>query len=675
MTMKQWFVALTSLFLLVGTSCKDELTLEDVGTDVYMTIMPSNPTLVYEVDTLKMECVLTSEGGKPVTGQVEWVSDDPTIARFLDGTNKLIAERAGIGKTVKVRAKLPNGKYALTTVTVGAAKAESLELLLVKINKKTEKVVDPKTKAEKEIEVYSGEYSFLGEQVYMSLGGSIEFVAKATPAAVYGAGDLIVEGIDPSLFTLEKMKLDPEVDKGKIAVTPAGAVWYSLKAMAQRGKAELTFKTPGKAGKEAKVVVDFGTKLEKIGFNTAMDIVQESAVLDIAQQTDVVILAEILPSLDEDLDVIRQSAVWSISDVQGGGGILTADPVVERTQSGIRLKATVQAAPRPGRFTVSCMLQGKTLAKSFTVVDKSKIPFDNIVFEGDGFDDLYAGEAKQLRIRILPMSSQAYIQDEIQISYSTPEIVSAEFNDGLYRVLGLKAGNTNMIVTVRGRTFSFPITVKPAPRLVAIDTSTENVIMLGDQVTWTADVQMEGGDNPIWNYLKWSIQGDGDKFVQFVGASTGKSVQIKATELTDKVTIVADYRAKQSIRELKVVPVQQSVALSPQSIDFKEAGITKGNGAVLVVLDTKKGETQPSIRLMLKPKSGVPTIQAKTYSTADYDIYVVWSLLNLRKAVTASSTVTISEAAGKYNVNANITMTVDGKPITVTGTINGLEKF
>lgn len=673
MTMKQWFVAFCSLFLLVGTSCKDELTLEDVGTDVYMTIMPSNPTLVYEVDTLKMECVLTSEGGKPVTGQVEWVSDDPTIARFLDGTNKLVAERAGIGKTVKVRAKLPNGKYALTTVTVGAAKAESLELLLVKINKKTEKVVDPETKAEKEVEVYSGEYSFLGEQVYMSLGGSIEFVAKATPAAVYGAGDLIIEGIDPSLFTLEKMKLDPEVDKGKIAVTPAGAVWYSLKAKAQRGKAELTFKTPGKAGKEAKVVVNFGTKLEKIGFNAAMDVVQESAVLDIAQQVDVVILAEILPSLDEDLDVIRQSAVWSISDVQGGGGILTADPVVERTQSGIRLKATVQAAPRPGNFTVSCMLQGKTLAKSFTVIDKSKIPFDKITFDGEGFDDLYAGEAKQLRIRVLPLSSQVYIQEEMQISFSTPDIVSAEFSDGHYRVLGLKAGGTNMIVKVRGKTFSFPIVVKPSPRLVAIDTSTENVLMLGDQVTWTADVQMEGGDNPVWNFLKWSIQED--KFAKFVGANTGKSVQIKATELTDKVTIVADYRGKQSTRDLKVVPVQQSIALSSQSIDFNEAGVTTGNGAVLVELVAKQGETQPSISIVLKPKNGAPAIQAKTYSGADHDISVVWSLLGLRKAAVTASSVTLTAAGGKYNVSVNITMTVDGKPITVTGTINGLEEY
>lgn len=676
--MKQWIVAFFALFLAVGTSCKDELTLDEAGMDVYLTITPDNPTITFGVDTLQMMCEVKSHSGKPVVADVEWSSDDPASLRFIEGTNKLVAELAGVGKTVKVRAKLSNGRYALTNVTITGSKAEKLELLFMEVNKGEKEVVDKDGTKRKET-VYSSSQSFIGENLTLPVGGSLEFVVKATPASALSLGDVVIEGLDPALATLEKLELDPEADKGKIAVTPAGTVWYRLKSNGVRGASDVTFRAPGKAGMETKLNLRFGTKLDKIGLNAdKLDVVEESAVLNLNQEVEVNVYAEIIPSQQEDLDAIEAETTWSINSVTGGGGSFVTKPTIEKTQgAGIRLKTKVKAGLMPGSFSVTCVIQGKTVSKSFTVIDRAQVPFEKIVFDGKDFDDLYAGETKRLRINILPKTSHALLLEELQLSYTTPGIAEHEPTEGLYSVRGLKAGETELVATLRGQQFKLPIKVKPAPKAVIIDGSTPNVLMLGDQVVWSADVQMEGGDQPVWSNLKWTIADT--KYVQFVGTASGKSVKIKAAELTEdgkEIDIVADYRGKTSKRGIKVVPLQSSVVLSSDLIDLDQAGVTRSNGAILLELTSKDATKQPSMQVILKPKNGTAnSIQAKTYTGQEYEVSVVWSALNLRKVAVDSSSVVLVSAGGKYNATLNITMMVDGKPITVTGTLNGLEEY
>lgn len=678
MNMKQWIVAFFALLIAVGTSsCKDELTLSEAGDEVYITITPSNPTIVYGGEPLVMQCEVVHLG-KPVTdAAIEWTSDDPTVARFVEG-NKIVAEHAGIGRETKVRAKLNNGKYAITTVKVTSTKAESLELLIynVSTSKKKEKIVNPETgvEEEKEVESYSVTKSFIGEHVVIPMGGTLDFVVEAKPAGALKAGDIEVLGIDGALCEVAKLELDKELDKDKIAVTPEGAVWYRARSLGVRGVANLTFRAPGKGAKEVKLAMNFGTRLEKIGFNKAMDVVETSDVLDIKQEVEVQIFAEVLPALDEDLEVIKKTAEWSITDVRGGGGNIIEEPTVIKGEGqAIILKTKAKAGLLPGNFTLRCTLQGKTLAKTFTVINKANIPFEKITFEGEGFDDLYAGETKQLRIRILPLSSLVHLHPEMKLTYSVPDIVDVAYNDGLYSVSGKKAGQTELIATLRGKEYRLPITVKPAPRSVLIDSHTPNVLMLGDEVAWSAQVQMEGGDTPVWSSLKWTIADA--KYASFVGAASGQSVRIKALELTDGVNITADYRGKKNDRVLRVVPVQESVALADANINAGESGVTIDNGAVKLELVSKNVAAQPSLNIVMRPKAGAPAIEAKSYTGASHDIEVVWSSLNLRKAAVQSSSVTLVKAGSKWNATVNITMTVAGKTITVTGSLTDLEQF
>lgn len=677
--MNKWIVAFFALFLALGTACKDELTLSEAGQDMYMTITPSSPTLIYG-DTLQLACQVVSHSGKAITdAKVEWTSDDPTLVRFLE-EGRIVAEQIAIGREVKVRAKLANGRYALATVKVSSTKAESLELMTYAVStaKKKEKVKNPETGVEEEREVptYSVNKSYLGESVFIPIAGSLDFVVEAMPEGSLRAGDIEVVGAGGGLCEITKIELDPELDADKIAVTPKSAVWYKVRSTGGRGSVNVTFRAPGKGAKETTIAMNFGTKLEKIGFNKSMDVVEISEVLDIRQEKEVVIYTEVMPSTDEDIEVIKQSAEWSITDVRGGGGSIIEAPTVERGEgTAVVLKAKIKAGLLPGNFSVRCVLQGKTLAATYTVIDKAGLPFDDLKFEGVGFDDLYAGEAKSLRIRILPLSSLVYLLQEMQISYSTPDIVEAIFNDGIYNVTGKKAGQTDLIATVRGREFRFPIIVKPAPKSVLIDSRTPDVLMQGDEVAWTADVQMEGGDQPVWSNLKWSIADT--KYAKFAAANNGKSVRIKALELTEGegVSITADYRGKKNARNLKVIPVQQSISLVDGNIDAPESGVTISDGGVKLELTSKNAAAQPSINILMKPKNGAAAVEAKAYSGSDYDIGVQWTALNLRKAAVNSSSVTLTEVGGKWNAVVNITMTVDGKNITVTGTLTGLEKF
>lgn len=678
MNMKQWIVAFSALFLMLGTACKDELTLDEAGDAVFLTITPKDPTIYYGGDTLTMSCEVISHSGKPVTDAVvEWVSDDPSVARFVEGTNRLVAEHGGIGRETKVRAKLSNGKYALTNVTVSRTKVASLELVTYKISSSDDKkkVKNPETGKEEEVVVgkkYSATTAYLGENPVIALGGSIEIVVRSVPESLLHADEFQVLGVDPALCEVTQLELHPELDKDKIAVTPRGAVWYRIRSTGARGVANLTFRV---LDQEAVVAIDFGTKLEKIGFNKNMDEVASSEVLDINQEKDVKIYAEIMPATDEDLEVIKRSIKWSVTDTRGGSGRIVGLPTVEREGQGIVFKTKVRAGGEDGAFTLRCELQGKELTRSYTVVNKAMVAFEKIVFEGAGFDDLYAGETKQLRIRILPKTSFAILHPEVQISYSVPDIAEATYNDGLYSVSGKKAGNTELIARLRGREYRLPITVKPAPRSVLIDSRTPNVLMLGDEVAWTADVQMEGGDAPVWANLKWSIADI--KYAKFVGAASGQRVRIKAAELTegDGVLVKADYRGKVNERALKVVPVQPNVVLSDANIKSDDAGVTTTGGAVKLELTSKSAEAQPSINIYLRAKQGAAALEAKTYSGSNYDIDVEWAGLNLRKAAASSSTVTLTEVGGKWSAVVNITLTVGDKTITVTGTVTGLEKF
>lgn len=681
MNMKQWIVAFFALFLVVGTSCKDELTLSEAGEDVYLTITPNNPTIVYGGDPLTMKCEVVSHSGKSVVdAAIEWTVDDQTVARFLEG-GRLVAEHSGIGRETKVRAKLSNGKYAITTVRVTSTKAESLELLVYNVStgKKKEKVKNPDTgvEEEREVETYSVTKSYLGEDIVIAVGGALDFVVEATPAGSLKAGDIEVSGVDGALCELVKLDLNPELDKDKIAVTPEGAAWYRVRSLGGRGSSRITFRAPGKGAKETTVKMTFGAKIEAIGFNQKMDVVETSDVLDIRQEKEVEIFAKIMPGSDEDVDELKRAIEWGITDVRGGGGNIIEEPTVIKPQADgepFIFRVKVKAGLLPGNFSVRCLVQGYKLAKTFTVIDKANVPFDKITFEGEGFDDLYAGESKPLRIRILPVSSLVYLQEEMQISYSVPDIAEATFNGGLYSVSGKKAGQTELIATLRGQEFRFPITVKPAPRSVLIDSRTPDVLMLGDEVAWTADVQMEGGDQPVWSNLKWSIADT--KYAKFVGSPNGQTVRLKAADLTnDGVAITADYRGKKNERKLRVVPVQPSIVLADANIDGSESGVTTSGGVVKLELTSKNTDAQPSINILMKPKNGAAAIEAKTYSGSDYDIEVLWSVLNLRKAAVSSSSVTLSKVGDRWNAVVNITMTVDGKTITVSGTLTGLEKF
>lgn len=653
------FSILSILFIGIS-SCRDDKL--GKAEDTYATIFPSSPNLnlVYGVDTINMQCKVMNHSGTVFNTDVKWTSSDESVVKFLDGTNKLVAVEGSQGKSAIIRATLPNGKYSETTANVIKLQANGITL-----------------------------YKVDGDQIVPMK--SIEYINRATPTFVMVTVSPVEVGLqgDYTLsgegFTVTPYELNPETDKSKINSTPKGAKWYLITAN-DNGEKTLNVSVGGENDPKYRFEISqnfmVGPVVSKMGLNRDMNEAEGAGVLDVNQHQSVVFYLEVNPADDASVRQVFNNAVWNIKGV----GALVRDKRYELDEGKVKFIVDLESGSQDGEIEVGFTLQNSSVRKTIKIVNFANQPFNNIMFSPAQLDeDLYVGETKSVRILVDPMSSYPYLSQDFQLHFTTPDVAEYQENNGVYTIKALKQGETDLVVSVRGREARFHIVTKAAVRSVLIDNTTPNVIMEGDNVQWKANVTMQGDDLPDFNRLMWSIiEPIKNPIVTIPNSAHGEYLVITAGTLSDgqasaKATIKAEYRGKEHSREITVVPIQKSQDIVDADLNGDDyAYIEKKSDRIKIelgVTQNAKSSGKATVTYWIKPNGGVNSDWSGTYDTSNSNISISWNdVLNVTKAVTAGS-ITITKVDGShYAVSANTSVTVANSPINVNANISRLTK-
>ncbi len=675
---KAFALVVVLLFGVFTTSCKDDLTLSGAGDNIYITMTPRFPNLELKIggDTIQMSCVVKNHSGDIIPTEVEWSTDKPELAKFIDGTNKLVAIAEGKDPTVIVRATLPNGRYAITKANISSWRAESLEVLAAPTSISEE--------GEGEDKKYSADFSFLDKKLYLTPGQEINFLVQCKPAQLLQQTKIVFDGVDEQLFEIKEMIPNPKTEEGRkqIGVTPKGAKWFTLKIKngVRFTDHEVTVKLDDpKVKLEKSIAFSSGTVLEFLSFDKMGNKKTLTKIVDIKTKDKIMIYAKYSPDLDEDLENIKRDIKCEILSSNGGGCIIDK---VEYDESAKAFVADFTAGASAGQATIACSYQGAQIECTITIVDLANVELEGLeVSEATKkqLTDLYVGETIPLRVNILPKTSTAFLKKELKASVDNSEFVKIVESNGAYSVTGLKAGDTELVFELRGKTLRLPVKTKAAVKAVNIDNTTPNVVMVGDLVTWRAEVAMEGTDKPDFSKLMWTSENN--ELVSIIGSSKGEAIKLKANAIVPAdaakadVNIKASYRGKEDVRKFTIVPLQESVTIKPENIDLDDAGVTLDGGKIKVPL-TPKANVKESLELLIEAKTGSASLEAKTYTAEDYNIYIIWNnALQVRKLAEDGSSVKFDKAGDKYNLTLDLSTKVGDKTIEVKGTAQNLEEY
>lgn len=648
-----------SVLLLMGgaMSCKDDLTLSGTDAkDLYITILngvPTNGRLEMSVatDTIDLKALVRNAEGKDISdAQVTWSSADESKLKIIDG-NRLIALAGSEGsRDIEIRATLQNGRYARNLVTVRSANSLDLTVMLA----------DDKA---------------LSGPMYITPGSPFHFIVNASSASLLATYPLAFEGVDDALMSVEERQFNSaELNvKEATAKKMPNAKWYTITpAPGAQGSARVVVKV---GNKQTAFDVIIGTVVTEV--NAVNEVTRNGALektygpnfskpVDINSRHTIKMRVKMAPSTQEAFDDIKDEFKWNIT---GSAAMVTAKDA-HYDADGCIFEITIQTGALEGTFSAEGSLQGKSAVYALEVKDFAATEFTDLNFAGLERISLPAGGVKSFRMRVTPRPSQAVILADIDnmVRFSVPGIAEFQNDNGSYSIRGLASGNTELIVTVRGQEYRLPIEVRATARLVSIDNTIANTIMLGDAIDWRAQVQMAGSDAPDYNLVTWTVA---DPAVTVEGLKKGQTIKLVGSALHNGVDIVAVYEdaVRSQARKLRVVPVVPNIQLTPSDYNIDGSGIDTSSSELKVILEPLPGKDVPT-EFIIRPRSGSIALASREYNANDYIIIAKWAN-GLEKQATGS--IRITAAGGKYNLNYNLVLTLaNGTTRTITGTLDGL---
>ena len=646
-----------SLLTLTLTGCRERDTLADADA-VYIIIRPEGPLqLAVAQDTIPLSASVRNVSGREISDAVvSWSIEDKTVVRLLDG-NRLVAVRGGEGRSTKLRATLQNGLSTYIRVSVSRANAGSLLVLL-----------DEQRRAE--------------DVIYVAPAANTNILVVTNPDQLLTEYTPIVADYDATLLEIEPRALDPEVDKEIIERIPKGGRWFTIKPKLDKmGRTSVTCSV-GSIRKTFEVVVgprvnDDSNTQYGMALNKERTEAELSRTVNVGYRGAVEVFVTATPSTAEALEAIKNDLKWELA---GTGGIIL-DTSSELRNGLFVFTAQVQVGAVPSQFSISAELQGHRVRQSFKVEDFSLRPFESLAYEYDGNAfELQTGEIRPLIIRVTPKESQYAVLYDIQerLRFSRPGIAELQVENGAYQLRGLIAGETNMIITIRGREFVLPIRVVPEPRSVTIDGRAPVAVMAGDEVSWSAVVIMAGNDMPQYTNLHWSLATPG--IAEIVGATAGRTITLRGLAVegdSRTVEVTADYRGKQGKRTLRVVSPRPSVELSASQLDMEQSGYAPSSpvGEAVFSLVPKGGDQVLPSEIRIQRTTGeafVPQAGEVYTIGAGYRIYAKWGEL-VREVTTGSIRIAAGSSAERGNVTFDLNIVLaNGHRITIRGMVTDL---
>lgn len=661
-------VLVTGLLL---NACSDE-------SAVYIVLNHTGQQTFEKGDTIKFKANVQVLGSENIDTTITWTSSKPEVAK-IDASGLLVA--VDTGKT-EITASLKNGKYAMSEVRVSALSAKKLVLsdlkLLLEANGAdttlTVRVfpatimaiypvewsssnpavvaVDSITKDSVSTKVRVRPLTAGKATITMKLGKSsvscaITVAPKVSVAeeelylTVNGRESEVIASINEALMVKNEDIKWRSSDESVLRIKVIKQITGKTTAIVQplnEGDVKLIVST----GKNADTcLVHVGATLS-LSWQKDNTLNLKSVTMYCNETMDLPVFATITP--DDDYYINKMIYLWSSS----AGSIVQTESAQRDPNNSKSSVCKLKAGATEGTATITVKSRGQEVKAIVTVKDRSKIDVTSISLDKNEAL-VAAGNYIVLTSTVLPVG---VVVVHPVIWTSSDESVATVNSDG--KVTGMAVGTAVITAKSKDKLTTCTVTVIDVATSILINTSSRDVLMLGDFETWIAKVTTSSGSNVF--PISWTSS---DPTVATV-SNTGK-----VTALTvGTSTITATAGDKTTTRIVRVVPVRANVNFGSKideggwDLSGKKLTVKVEDGAEVYDFVINLANSQSSLQ------NGVYTINNQISSAT-----ITWSTAPQVTANISSGTVEVKTSSSRdkifiFNFNVN----VGDKIITIQGT-------
>ncbi|MEG0950120.1 MAG: Ig-like domain-containing protein [Bacteroidales bacterium] len=600
-------VCLLFSFGILLHSCTEEQTL-DGAKEVYITISPEDPFILVG-DTVPLNAEISNLAGKPINTPIEWKSDDESIVSIYQ--DAMVAQNGAQGKSTKVRAILPNGKYALITVTVSTH-------TLSKIT------------PEKSIQ-YT--YSKNNDSVWFRVEPK-ELLLDFAPT---------VENSNPELLIPVENPVFVDAKLGRVAyVFNSGNVTDKAKITLSIANSETSAST--QVVVSPSIYVSLGDDFNAITY-------ENSFTMDINSNDTVWVNTKVDPTYEIDLENAKKLYNWR---VDGNAAQMVNTGVIVVPNLGHRAYAVLRSGNFTGQTVVKFECNETELTSTIDVQNyTTQYPVDTLDVNKTELE-ISVGATAYVTPRVVPVSS--YGIHLPKFTPADPSIVKVVgYNGSEMGLQGLKMGETDVVVTSNDKSVTIRVKVTEDVLGVILQSDNKKILFEGQSTQWYAKVNTSGSSEVKPN---WISENEAIATVDTEGVVTahqGGSVNIKAAA-GNKVSAPA---------VLKVIGIPTA------SVDYTNGNTDEyinaayiENGKLIVAIESLTQDPFTNVSIFITQDEAINAVTEATYSTSNSLIQI--DADGAKAQVTAGS-LTIKAGDDEYSkkIDADLTITIGSKSFTV----------
>lgn len=619
------------------SSCEEEATLEGAS-EIYITIDPMNITLAIG-DTVNISAKVTNLGGAVIDTPIEWSIEDESVAALL-GDTAVIAVNGGQGKETRLKAKLLNGKYALTTVSVSRNLPDGVTC-----------VANDSTLTE-----------MVSKRSYNTAHDSVMFAISPKTLLYDYTPVVTLEGVTA---------LDPEITvdtvKGIVKVhfsTPRsygeGLVTLSM------GDASTAKSASCKIAIEPELFATFYgedyANMPYLGTRPGKDVLPMyfaytySTLMDVNSEKEVRLAVNLQSGAREDIENGYKAYRW---EVISGGSVVISEKINEFVENeGFDAVLKVRSGVEEGVTEIHCITPDTVFVATFEVQDlKNRYPVDEITVSHDPIS-LPMGATLLLTTGVIPETSYAYHKPVV--TAADPAKIQVGVYDGnVIPITALELGETELILTSNGKEKRVHVTITEGIKSVLWVSGNARTLFEGQSVQWGIDAKtLSGADNPYdvtWissntDVLTAQQTGDDNKHGTITAVSVGTA------EVRAEVAGVSSETA-----DVKVIALPDNFELTASNTEKDNSAVYDEGDDLVVIISSTSGYSQIMLTL------------PGAFNGSDYDgDYTVpgGTVVSVdgASAEVTSGNLSVETAGGQTLVNFNITGTVGERTFSINAT-------
>lgn len=618
------------------SSCKEDATL-DGASEVYITIDPMNINLKIG-DTVRVSARVTNLSGAVIETPISWKVEDESIAKLL-GDTAIVAVNGGQGKETRLKAKLQNGKYALTTISVSRNLPEGITC-----------VPNDSTMVEM---LSKRSYNMAHDSIIFAISPK-NLLYDYTPVATVEG----VTALEP-VMTIDTVK---------------GLVKVHYSAPRSYGEGQITLSIgDASTAKSATCKIEIEPQLFATfygeGFENMPNLDKRpgkdvlpmyfaytySALMDVNSEKELRIAMNLQSGEREDIENGYKAYNWEV--VSGGSVVISEKTNVFVENEGFDAVLKVRSGVEEGVTEIHCITPDTVFVATFEVQDfKNRYPVDEITVDQDPIS-LPVGGTILLTTGVIPASSYAYHKPVVTAADPT-KVRVGEYDGNMIPITALDLGETELILTSNGKEKRVHVTVTEGIKSVLWVPGNIRTLFEGQSVQWGIDAKtLSGADNPY--DVTWISSNTGVITAQQTGEDkkhgTITAVSVGSAEVRAEVAGVSSEAA-----DVNVIALPNNLELTASNTEKEYSAVYEDGDDLVVIISSKVEYSQIMLTL--------PSVYDGNYE-GDY-IVPSGSVVTIdgASAEVSSGNLSVKTEGGQTIVNYSITGRVGEKTFSIKAT-------